>query len=233
MANYIVDILIIVLILLFTFWFAGKGLVQSLLKSCSWLVSIIATYLLYPVISGIIRGTVIFDFLKDAVYGVINFGGNGNTSGMGQIDTINSLSLPDVLKGLLIDNNNSVIYDLLGADSLQSYISGYIANIVLNIVVSLVVFIVILIIIRTVTSALKIAVSLPVVKQINSIGGGILGFFWGVVFIWVLMALSTLFITTPAFADITMAIDNSILGKLLYDNNIIMNVLLAKLFGWG
>lgn len=233
MFNYLVDIIIIIIILLFIFIFAGKGLVQSILKSCSWLISIIATYLLYPIISGLIRNTFIFDSLREFVYGVMDLDTVTSAGGAGQISAINSLTLPEALKGLLVDNNNSVIYNLLGVNSLQEYIAGYIANIILNIVISILVFLIILIIIKAAAGTLQIAVNLPVIKQVNSIGGGILGLFWGVVFIWVVMALSTLFIATPVFADIIGALDNSIIGRTLYDNNLIMNVLLAKLFGWG
>ncbi len=233
MVNYIVDIVIIIVILLFIFIFASRGLVESILKSCSWLISLLVTYLLYPVISGLIRNTFIFDSLREFVYGVMSLDTVSVESGAGQIDAINALTLPEALKGLLIDNNNSVIYDLLGVNSLQEYIAGYIANIILNIVISILVFAVILVIIKVAAGTLQLAVKLPVIKQVNGIGGGILGLFWGVVFVWVIMALSTLFIATPVFADIIEAVDNSILGRILYDNNVIMNVLLAKLFGWG
>ncbi len=233
MVNYIVDIVIIIIILFFIFKFASKGLVQNILKSCSWLISLLVTYFLYPVISGLIRNTFIFDSLRESVYGVMSLDTLSAESGSGQIDAINSLTLPEALKELLIDNNNSVIYDLLGVSNLQEYIAGYIANIILNIIISIVVFIIIIVIIKAVSGALQLAVKLPVIKQVNGIGGGILGLFWGVVFVWVIMAISTLFIATPFFADIIGAVDNSIIGKILYDNNIIMNVLLAKLFGWG
>lgn len=231
--NYLVDIIIIVVVLLFVFIFASKGFVASVLRSCSWAVSLAVTFFLYPVISSIIRHTFIFESLRDLIYGVMKLDGVAAEKGAGQIDAINLLTLPQSLKDMLVDNNNSVIYELLGVNSFKDYIAGYIANIILNIAVSILVFIIILIIIKLSTGALNLAVKLPVVKQINSWGGGVLGFIWGIIFVWVIMALTTFFIATPVFTDIVMTIDNSILGKILYDNNIIMNVLLAKLFGWG
>ncbi len=155
------------------------------------------------------------------------------SGGAGQINAIESLTLPQGLKNMLVDNNNSVIYELLNANSLQEYIAGYIANIILNIVTGILVFLIIVVIIKIATGTLQLAVKLPVVKQINGIGGGILGLFWGIMAVWTVMALSTVFIAAPFFADMVTAIDNSIIGKILYDNNLIMNVLLAKLFGWG
>lgn len=233
MTNYIVDIVILAVILLFIFVFAYKGLVESIFKSCSWIISLVATYMLYPIISGILRQTFIFDAIKKMIYSIMNLDAVATESGAGQISTINSLSLPDVLKNMLVDNNNSVIYELLGVNSLKDYVAGYIGNIILNIVVSAIVFIVIIIIIKAISGTLQLAVKLPIIKQINGLGGGLLGLFWSIVFIWAVMALSTVLIATPIFSDIVMAIDNSIVGKFLYDNNVIMNVLLTKLFGWG
>ncbi len=233
MINYTVDIIILVILLLFIFIFGSKGLVASVLKSFSWLISILVTYFLYPVVSGILRRTFVFNMLKNSVYGVMGLETMEASVGAGQINAIESLTLPQGLKNMLVDNNNSVIYELLGANSLQEYIAGYIANIILNIVTGILVFFIIVVIIKIATGTLQLAVKLPVIKQINGIGGGLLGLFWGVMAVWMVMALSTVFITAPFFADMVTAIDSSVIGKILYDNNVIMNVLLAKLFGWG
>lgn len=228
--NYTVDIIIIIILLSSIFYFAHKGLISSILKSCSWLISILVTYLLYPFVSSLIRRTIVFDFLRETIYTVMGLDSISATGGSSQITAINALTLPESLKTMLIDNNNSVIYDLLNVNSLQEYIAGYIANIILNIVISILVFFIIKFAMRFVITALNIAVKLPVVRQLNSLGGGLLGFFWGVVIIWSVMAITTLLIASPVFNDLIDAINNSFLGSILYDNNFIMNVLLSKLF---
>lgn len=228
--NYTVDIIIIIILLLSIFYFAHKGLISSILKSCSWLISILVTYLLYPFVSSLIRRTIVFDFLRETIYTVMGLDSISATGGSSQITAINALTLPESLKTMLIDNNNSVIYDLLNVNSLQEYIAGYIANIILNIVISILVFFIIKFGMRFVITALNIAVKLPVVRQLNSLGGGLLGLFWGVAIIWSVMAITTLLIASPVFNDLIDAINNSFLGSILYDNNFIMNVLLSKLF---
>lgn len=228
--NYTVDIIIIIILLSSIFYFAHKGLISSILKSCSWLISILVTYLLYPFVSGLIRRTIVFDFLRETIYTVMGLDSISATGGSSQITAINALTLPESLKTMLIDNNNSVIYDLLNVNSLQEYIAGYIANIILNIVISILVFFIIKFGMRFVITALNIAVKLPVVRQLNSLGGGLLGLFWGVAIIWSVMAITTLLIASPVFNDLIDAINNSFLGSILYDNNFIMNVLLSKLF---
>ena len=228
--NYTVDIIIIIILLSSIFYFAHKGLISSILKSCSWLISILVTYLLYPFVSSLIRRTIVFDFLRETIYTVMGLDSISATGGSSQITAINALTLPESLKTMLIDNNNSVIYDLLNVNSLQEYIAGYIANIILNIVISILVFFIIKFGMRFVITALNIAVKLPVVRQLNSLGGGLLGLFLGVAIIWSVMAITTLLIASPVFNDLIDAINNSFLGSILYDNNFIMNVLLSKLF---
>ena len=228
--NYTVDIIIIIILLSSIFYFAHKGLISSILKSCSWLISILVTYLLYPFVSSLIRRTIVFDFLRETIYTVMGLDRISATGGSSQITAINALTLPESLKTMLIDNNNSVIYDLLNVNSLQEYIAGYIANIILNIVISILVFFIIKFGMRFVITTLNIAVKLPVVRQLNSLGGGLLGLFWGIAIIWSVMAITTLLIASPVFNDLIDAINNSFLGSILYDNNFIMNVLLSKLF---
>lgn len=228
--NYTVDIIIIVILLLSIFYFANKGLISSILKSCSWLISILVTYFLYPFVSSLLRKTIVFDFLRETIYTVMGLDSVSATNGSSQITAINSLTLPEGLKTMIVDNNNSVIYDLLGVNSLQEYIAGYIANIILNIVISILVFFIIKFCIKLAFTALDIAVKMPVVKQLNSLGGAFLGAFWGVVIIWSIMAITTLLIASPVFSDLINAINNSFIGSILYNNNFIMNVLLSKLF---
>ena len=110
MINYTIDIIIIVIILLFIFIFAGKGLTASILKSCSWLISIIAAYFLYPIVSGIIRKTFIFDGIREFIYGVMNLDSLAVENGSGQIAAIDSLMLPEGLKSMLVYNRVIVIY---------------------------------------------------------------------------------------------------------------------------
>ena len=92
--NYTVDIIIIIILLSSIFYFAHKGLISSILKSCSWLISILVTYLLYPFVSSLIRRTIVFDFLRETIYTVMGLDSISATGGSSQITAINALTLP-------------------------------------------------------------------------------------------------------------------------------------------
>lgn len=229
-SSYAADIFIIAVLLLFIILGAWRGLMKTLLKSCSSLIAVGGALFLHPIISDVMRESFIYTMICDSIGKSLGISTVTASSQPDRINVINTLPVPDNLKGMLLDNNNSVVYDLLNADSVTEYITGYIANIFINIIVSILVFIIIFILIKIAINALSLAVHIPVVKQLNSLGGGLIGLVWGIFIIWCLMTVMTLFITTPVFAQLMDMIDSSILGKILYDNNIIMNVLLKNLF---
>ncbi len=231
MINYAADIVIIAIILLFTIIGAWRGLMNSLFKSCSSLIAIGGAFFLHPVISDLLRKSFIYTMIRDSIGK--SLGLNSVTAGSqhDRINVISTLPLPDSFKGMLMDNNNSVVYDLLNANSVTEYITGFMANIFINIVVSLLIFIIIFIFIKMIINAFSLVVHIPIISHVNSLGGGLLGLAWGILMIWCIMTVMTLFITTPVFSVLMEYIDGSILGKILYDNNIIMNILLKKLFG--
>lgn len=230
LGDYSIDIIIIAILLLFIIIGAWRGLMKTLFHSCSSLIAIGGAIFLHPVIGDFIRKSFIYTAISNAVGKSLGISNAAPSSQPDRINIINSLPLPDSFKGMLLDNNNSVVYDLLNADSVTAYISGFIANIIINIAISVIVFIIIFIIIKIIINALQLAVKIPVLKQINALGGGLLGLAWGVIMIWCIMTVMVIFITTPAFNTIINNIDKSILGKILYDNNIIMNILLKNLF---
>lgn len=231
--NYLIDIIIIVIVFSFISVFARKGLIGSIFKSFRWLVSILLTYMLYPIVSAVLRKSVVFEFLKSAIMDIMNLENIGNVTGANQVGVVNNLDISESLKTLILENNNSVIYDLLGVDKLQEYIAGFVANIVLNIIVGIVVFLITMIIIKLLTGTFTMVFNLPLIKQVNYFGGGLLGFAWGIVFVWFIMLILNLFITTPFFAETIVAIENSYIGKFLYENNLILEAIFKKLFGWG
>ena len=230
LGDYTIDIIIIAILLFFVIMGAWKGLISTLFRSCSTIIAIAAAIFLHPVISDFIRKSFIYKAISGTIGKSLGISNANPASQADRINFIRTLPLPDSFKRMLLDNNNSVVYDLLHANSVSDYISGYIANIIINIIISILIFIVIYIAIKIIINALQLAVKVPVLKQINSLGGGLLGLVWGVIIIWCLMTVMMLFITTPVFNTIINNIDRSILGKILYDNNIIMNVLLKNLF---
>ena len=73
---------------------------------------------------------------------------------------------------------------------------------------------------------LNIISKLPVLNELNRMGGGIVGLFQGLVIVWLIFTFMIVFIDKPFIQEGMRQIEENILLKLLYESNII-----AKLIG--
>lgn len=229
--NNPVDIIIFVIIIFFATLGARRGFIIFALRGCSKIVSMGVSFLTYPFIASLVRKTFIFDTISEAVKNSLNLQNTATSTQQQQIDAINALSLPQPVKTMLLDNNNSVIHSILNVQTgVADYISRFIANIILNIAVGFIMFFVISFVMRTIMKMGRFISKLPVIGSINSLAGGVLGLFAGVVFVWVVFTAMNIFIANDFFTSLNNSIYASHLGKYLYDNNIIWSVIKTNLF---
>lgn len=223
--------LFVITILFATFlWGMARGLIGSIFKVASSLIAFLICKLLYPTVATFIRGTFIFEGVKNWAIGSLGIQESVNTYTQAQqYSFINSLPLPESFRIDMLENNNNVAYSLLGANNLVDYIGSYIANIVVSIGVGLLLFVLVYCAIRVVAGVLDLFSKLPVIRYYNYAGGGIIGIFWGVVIIWLSFSVVTIFIASPVFYQMYEAIQASSLAKFMYDNNILLNLILNKL----
>ena len=148
-----------------------------------------------------------------------------------QRQIIEEMQLPDTLKDLLIENNNSRIYEALGVTRFQEYIGSYIANTILNVVAYVMMLIVVYLLIKVLVSWLDIVTRLPILSGMNKIAGAILGGVQGLLFFWIAALLLTAFATTAWGSFLLMQIETSIWLSILYHINPISRIALGILHG--
>ncbi len=225
----------ILAVLAITFFIgAYRGIMKTIFKTFSSIITLALAFALHPVISQLVKTTPIFDAVKLNV--ADKLGLSLTPVAMSQPEQsklIASLPLPDFFNEMLIENNNSVVYELLDAKSINEYICGYIANIIINIGVTIILMILMAIVVKTIVKSLDIISKLPVIHQLNYLGGGIIGLISGVLIIWLVFMASMLLIADESYAELLKGIDGSILGKILYDNNIFKNLIMGDLFNNG
>ena len=226
-----VDIIILCIIISSTLLGIKKGLFNSILKSMSTLIAIIGAIYLRTIFSDFIRKSPIYTLAKNSIVSKMGIKNAIIHTQAEEMVAINDLNLPANFKDLLIDNKNPVMYNLLNVDSFTDYIGGYIANIIINIIIGIIVFIVLFICIKALLKALEFTLEVPIIKQVNHLGGGVLGFLWGILIIWIIMIILTIFITNESVLIIIDKISNSTLGSWLYEHNLILNNVLKRLFG--
>ena len=197
----IIDLIIIAIILLSTFLAYRKGLIKLSIQLCSFLIAIILTVILYQPISNLIINTTgIDEALENTIYEKVNEivqeGENEYTSEI--IETAKNGMLPEAARELSI-------------------------NIVRGLVL-IVLFIAIRIILKFVTVIADFIAKIPVIDQLNKVGGLVYGILRGILIIYIVLLLINVIGQINPKNTIHQNIEQSFIGKTMYENNI-LNIL--------
>lgn len=147
-----------------------------------------------------------------------------------QVLAIEKLPLPEEIQKILIDNNNQEAYAQMQVSKFSDYISGMLTCVVLSGIAYLITFIILWIFFTVLMAMANILTDFPIVGWIDSLGGLALGFAKGLFMVWVMYIFITACSTTQWGLTAYRNIQNSTWMKIIYDNNLLSNVLynLAK-----
>ncbi len=148
------------------------------------------------------------------------------TAGMDRADQarfIESLPLPQPIKDQMEAYNNGDGYLKLGANDFASYIINYFANLIMNILAYAVTLLAVWLIIRLVLGALAVFRHLPIVGAADHVLGLLLGLFQGLLIVWVLFLILSLFSATTVGAQLLQEIYGSAPLSFLYNVNPFLN----------
>ncbi len=143
-----------------------------------------------------------------------------------QIEIIQDADIPEYLQELLLDNNNSAIYEKLGVDSFADYISYYLASWVIKVVAFVLAFLFAIILVRIFVFSLDVVAALPVFNGLNRIAGAITGLGFAVIIVWVVFVVVMLMYSTELGQTCYEMIEDSALLTMLYEKNMIMDMLI-------
>lgn len=140
-----------------------------------------------------------------------------------QIELIEQANMPEIFKDLLLENNNSEVYQALGVTTFGEYIGSYLAKLIADIAAFLLTLFVVTVVVRSIVYALGIIGDLPVIGGLNRVAGGILGMATGLLIIWVAFIVITLLYSTNVGRTCFKDIAASRLLTFLYKNNVLLN----------
>ena len=230
-------LLILVVVFLGVYVIRGyhNGLIKTVFSIFAVLIALILAVTISPYVSKALQGNdTIFQFIDQKVSTNINKEKEEaiETEQVEQTEAINQLPLPKSIKSALIENNNPEVYKLFNVDNFQSYISNYISCIVLNAISFLLVFVLSIIIIKILANTLDLISKLPIINGINKMGGIFIGFLHGMIVLWVLCIALTAFSSTDIGVSMMEYINASRLLTMIYDNNLLLNVVtnIVKVF---
>lgn len=203
----IVDLIIIAVVLLFIFLGYKKGLTGSLIKLLSFIIAIVVAFVLYkPVANAVIENTVIDDNIR-------------TTLGVEDKTENTEENVPSTI----MDNINKEIEN--ATDEVKANVIDHTTITIVNIGSGIVIFLAVRVILVLISLFAKILTDLPVIKQVDKLGGLAYGAIEGIVIVYAVLAVISLTSVIWANNAVVTAIAKSSLGEMLYNNNIILNLL--------
>ena len=151
----------------------------------------------------------------------------GNIPKDQQIRQIEESAMPEFLKDLLLENNNTAIYEELDVTSFPQYIAAYISRMMLNVVSFLVTFILAFVIVKALMAAVDILGEMPVLGVFNYFGGAVIGAMCALLFVWVLFLAIAVCYSLPIGKICFDMIDSSVFLKMIYESNPLLTWLVS------
>ena len=220
------DIIIIVIIALGALNGLVRGLIKTLFGLTSLIIAVILTWILTPGISEIVIDQTSFDeMISEQVVELLNIEEKFDLTldTTEAVSTLNDLSLPGNVIESLVENYTPQLMESLNVDGIGAYVGGSLSIMAVKALVFVVVFILISVLINVVVTLLDLIARLPVLKQMNRIGGVVLGSLIGVLIIWIAGIGMSFVISIQSTEALSELIEASILAKLFYYNNPLQN----------
>jgi uncharacterized membrane protein required for colicin V production len=222
------DFIIIIIILGAILYGFSKGFIKTLYSMLSLIIAFGVTYYLYPIMTKfVITQTTIHENLSLKIAESFNFSEifMGLVGKEEQYQAINLLNVPNVLKMLLKENNNTEGFNRVGATSFDQYVSGMLANIVLNILIFIALFIIVIILMAVIINILDLIAKLPFLNMTNKLAGSILGVGLGSIIVILFIGIISLLITVTNNQELVRLVDESVIAGYIYENNPIIHYL--------
>lgn len=201
--SLIIDLIILAIILLFTFLGYKRGLIKLAIKLCTFIIAIVIAFLFYkPVANVIISNTNIDETLQSSITERILPEG---------VSSSDEVQIYNELPNIILQNSQNTV---------QS-ISESFSTTIIETACLLIIFVAVKIILKFVTVLADLIAKLPILKQFNKLGGTIYGVLEGLFIVFVGFAILSL-IAPLLDTSILDNINNSNIGSILYNNNILL-----------
>lgn len=195
-----------------------KGFVISFINMASWIIASICSIKFYPVITNYLAAhtpiySKICQILNDKVTAVSNI-----SMGESSFDMSSFIRLPEVLEEAL------ALPDVVSGNFVVNNMSEVIAKLLLDIISILIIFFIVKIALAIIAGILDKFTQLPIINQLNRLGGLLFGFIKGGIIIFVILALMVPITSIFPNEFIDQSIEDSTVTKYLYDHNLILTI---------
>lgn len=214
--------LIFVLVVIAVFTIAGivKGMVKIVLSLLSIVVTLVLVFMMTPILTSLVKNnTTLYNTLYESVESKIHIESVINIDK--QTEAIEQLNIPDVIKDKILENNTLESYAQMGVNSFNAYIVTSLTDIIFSGLIFAVSFLISFIVVKIVFKLLELISKLPGINQVNKLAGGVIGFAEGVLVVWIIMAVITVFGNTEFGIMIFEQINSNELLTFIYNSNLV------------
>lgn len=211
-----------------------RGFVREVVSTFFVILSFLMVWMINPYVNTFIREhTPVYGKIQESCREFVQdkIGERKSTGEEEQIDFIENLNLPALLKRNLEENNNVEVYRYLAVNTFTDYIADSVTLMVVNGLSFLISFLTATILIRAVTFALDILSKLPVINGANKMTGVLVGCLKCIIFIWIALLVVTLLCNTEFGRKGLELIQGDTFLRFLYDQNIFVKVFMSIFYG--
>lgn len=203
-----IDLIIISIILIYIYIGHKKGLTGSIIKLVSFIISLALAFILYkPVSSIVINNTQLDEKVRETI--TQSFIKEDNEDNKKENSSITSNINKEIEKttkeaklAIVEKTTNTIVYVLIG----------------------IIVFVIARLILLIVSLFIKQITKLPLIKQVDELGGIAYGLLEGMIIVYSVLAIISLISVVWKDFSIINYINKSTLGSILYNNNIILKL---------
>ena len=233
---------IIILLVLLVFAINGymRGFARTLTSLLFFVFSGVLVYYSTPYVNDFLKPqTPVYSFVEskcktlveDAIMDKLDketqkFAQQSDVPRKDQNKIIKSLPIPKELQTQLLDNNNSYTYANMAVQTFSEYISTYLADMILNMLTYFISFNLVSIALHAVARALRIMTRLPILRGVNRMCGGALGFVKGICIVWLFFLVVAICSNTEIGSQLLSMIKESPILTFLYESNVFLRYIL-------
>ena len=195
------------------------GLIKIIFSLFSFILALILTAWISPSINGILKNNEVFYEKAEQKVEDMLFKEQPETTN--EEDIIEGLPLPKSIKESLRENKEKQEINI------KSYITTHVTDIVIKSLAFVLTFVVVFVGLWVISIALNIISKLPILHQINKLAGLLVGGLQGVLVVWLLFILITVFSSSELGKTAFQQIESSSILSYLYDKNFLLNIVLS------
>lgn len=201
-----------------------KGFIKMVFSLVSTVIALLVAMLFSPMVAGMMKNNeAIVGFFDEKIGMIVDFTPEEaeETTESGQESLISSLPLPEIVKESLMENNTVDEYVELQAQNFEEYVHRRITNVIINALAFVLTLVLAVIGLVILCNALNLIAKLPLLRQINAVAGLAAGAAEGLLLVWVLFAVLTMFAGTEFGREAMSMIAENPLLDYLYKNNLV------------